>query len=509
MYRVRDGRRRSRSVRFGERPTARIHKILVGVAVTSLMTGGGAVAMRSASAANRGLNIEPINDANLDERRSGSVVVPVDGVYQFVVSGDESDLWVDGVQLVDYWQNSAHDRFGKIRLRAGVEHDLLWEIKAAPGDVRAQLEWSGPSFGRQPVADENLRPSRGNRRDVTWGNSLKNNAAERGLLIGTAITPDGTEGAQAAQYKEVLEREFSFAPPEWALTATFDVENGNPITNDQYVEPMLAVSEANGQQSQGFHLLWHEFGLFNEALPKVSIEKRRAFVKSHIQTLMGKYRGRVGAWNVVNEAFNDQGQRHGPQVFGGGKLFENWLYGLGGDFIADAFRLARQTDPNALLFYNDYGLEVDGPKWEAVLAMVKQFKAQGVPIDGVGFQGHLDVSESNQVELGVVREHFRQLNELGVKVRITELDVGIQNGSGTEAERVRKQSDLIWLMTTACLQSQDCDVVNMWGLSDNYSWRSLAQYGGSPANKPTLFDADLNKKQPYWWMQGALLRPLE
>jgi endo-1,4-beta-xylanase len=281
----------------------------------------------------------------------------------------------------------------------------------------------------------------------------------------------------------------------------------NLVTSGSYVDPILAVSEANGQQTQAFHLLWHEFGYYDRSLAPRPVEVRRAFAKSHVQNLVRKYSGRVEAWNVVNEAFTDQGEQRGAEVYGFGTMYPNWLWGISNDFLADAFRWAREADPNAQLYYNDYGIEVDGPKWNAVLAMVKRFKQNGVPIDGVGFQAHLELGDPNQVQIGVLLDHFRQLNELGVRVRVTELDVGIAKGVGDDKQRLEAQAELVWQVTTACLHAQDCDAINIWGLSDTYSWKSKPQFGGSPANRPTLFDTSFEPKPAYWWMQHALLRP--
>jgi PA14 domain len=198
---------------------ARTRSGVFGIAVSlSLVLVGGGIASynAAASAADLGLKIEFIEDGNIDERWSGSIVVPVDGVYQFIVSGDPSDLWIDGVQLVDNWQDESHDRFGKLALQAGVAHDVLLEIKARPGDAYQKLEWSGPSFGRREIPNASMRPTRGNVRNVTWSNPLRNNAAARGVLIGTAVDPDGLRNTT---YADVLKREFSLAPPEWAFTA--------------------------------------------------------------------------------------------------------------------------------------------------------------------------------------------------------------------------------------------------------------------------------------------------
>jgi endo-1,4-beta-xylanase len=498
------GAKRTRRVRSSKN---RQRSVAVAVAASFLVGSAVFFVNDDAGAQSVGLQIETLNNGTIDERWSGSIQVPVDGLYQFVVSGDPSDVRIDGVQLVDYWQDSSHDRFGKLQLSAGVAHDVVIEVRAVPGPTNQKLKWSGPSFGRREVPASVLSPNRGNVRAESWEKSLKDNAAQRGVLIGTAVDPNGLNDSK---YTDLLKREFSLAPPEWAFSAAIETNANQPLkSSGVFVDPILAVTEANGQQSQAFHLLWHEFSYWNPELANRSLNERRAFAKSHVQTLMRKYSGRVQAWNVMNEAFRDDGSLRQEVEYTATGSYKNWLFGISNDLLGDSFRWAREADPNALLFYNDYGIEADGPKWDAVLNMVKRFKREGVPIDGVGFQGHLDLTGNPNGKLDALNDHFRQLNELGVRVRITELDVSIGDGRGSEALRLEAQARLVWQATTACMHAQNCDAINMWGMTDSYNWKTRPEFQGKPENQPTLFDTSFNPKPAYWWMQHALIRPVE
>jgi endo-1,4-beta-xylanase len=497
----------SRFPRFFEVAAIVRRKQVLRVVVALVVLSGGFFNTTGASAQSTGLRVEQVNDGRMNQRWSGSIEIAQSGLYQFSVVGTPSDFWVDGVQLVDFWQDSNHPRFGKLQLSQG-NHDVLLEVIAPPGPITQELRWSGPSFGLQPIPNSVLRPTKGNVRATAWSTALKDNAAQRGMLVGTVIAPTGLENSK---YRDVLKREFSLAPPEWAFSSAIDQDNqGNLVTSKSFVGPMLSVSEANNQQTMAFHLLWHEFGLSNPFLTKAARAERSRFAKSHVQSLVGGYKGRVGAWVVLNEPFLDNGELRGETVDNYGTAFPNWLFGTSTDTATDPFRWARAADPNAKLYLSEYGIEQDGPKWDGLLELVKRFKREGVPIDGVAFQGHLELGNPEKsVNLSTLQEHFRLINEQGLNVRITELDIGIQGGSGTEQERLQAQGDLVWQMTTACLHAQSCDAVNVWGLADPYSWKSVPQYGGSPANKPTLFDNDIEPKQAYWSMQHSLLRPFE
>jgi endo-1,4-beta-xylanase len=219
---------------------------------------------------------------------------------------------------------------------------------------------------------------------------------------------------------------------------------------------------------------------------------------------MIRYRGKVKTYNVVNEAFDEEGRvRKGPFYFDG-ELKENWLSPLGYGYIEYAFKEARKADPTAKLYYNDYGLESDGPKWDVVLNMVKDFKTRNVPIDGVGFQFHLSLNYGLPDPL-VVANHFRELHELGLQVRMTEFDLGIEGAAGTESQRLAQQARAYKTYLNVCLAAPNCTAFHMWGFTDKHSWLTEPGWGGSPANKPLIFDTNYQPKPSYYGLKDALL----
>jgi len=180
---------------------------------------------------------------------------------------------------------------------------------------------------------------------------------------------------------------------------------------DQYV----AFGEKNHMFIVGHTLVWHEQTprrVFEDArgnpVDRETLLKR---MREHIHTVVGRYKGRVNGWDVVNEAVNDDGTlRQTP-----------WLKVIGEDYIAKAFEFAHEADPKAELYYNDYSLENDAKRTGAI-ELIRKLRAQGVPVTGVGLQGHyrIDWPSVDQVD-GTVAAFAK----LGVKVMITELDIDV------------------------------------------------------------------------------------
>jgi endo-1,4-beta-xylanase len=282
------------------------------------------------------------------------------------------------------------------------------------------------------------------------------------------------------------------------------------------VEPfdsLVDFAEANGQTVQCFHLIWYLESRWGRWLDSLSVDDKRRFVDTHVTQVIGRYRGRVEAWNVVNEAFTDQGT---IRPYEGGEE-RNWLAALGEGYIEQAFRSARAADPTAKLFYNDYGMEWDGAgtnaKWKKVLAMVRDFRTRGVPIDGVGFQSHLQIADGNppteRNPEQFARElagHFRDLAALGLQVRITEMDVRIDMLTDRPlADRLALQARFYKAFLNACLQATNCTGFSTWGVSDKYSWLIEPGWGGSPATAPLPWDANFQPKPAYYSLRDAFL----
>jgi len=302
---------------------------------------------------------------------------------------------------------------------------------------------------------------------ATAATTLRDGAAAKGRVFGAAVAANHL-GEQA--YAATLDREFNQATPEnemkWDTTepsrGSFNFGPGDQI---------VSHANAHGMVVRGHTLVWHSQlpGWVSGAGDLLTV------MRNHIAGVAGHYKGKVRYWDVVNEAFDDNGQ--------GTRRNTIFQQKIGSSYIEEAFRAARAADPGAKLCYNDYNTDGQNAKSNGVFNMVRDFKARGVPIDCVGFQAHLG---ANQVP-GDMQANLQRFANLGVDVHITELDIA---GSGTQ------QANDYSKVIRACLAVSRCTVMTTWGVTDKYSWRS--------GSTPLLFDGNYNKKPAYTAVLSAL-----
>jgi endo-1,4-beta-xylanase len=205
-----------------------------------------------------------------------------------------------------------------------------------------------------------------------------------------------------------------------------------------------------------------------------------AILKEHITTVVGRYRGQIEAWDVVNEAIGSDG-----------KLRDSiWLETIGPDYIDMAFEWAHKADPKAKLFYNDYSNEGKNTKSDAIFKMVKGMVERGVPINGVGLQMHIDLLDPPNWK--DVADNMQRLSDFGFEVHITEMDVRIQQP--VTENQLTKQANIYYNAMQTCLNATNCKAFVMWGFTDLYSWipGSFPGYGSA-----LIFDEFFNPKPAY------------
>jgi endo-1,4-beta-xylanase len=304
-------------------------------------------------------------------------------------------------------------------------------------------------------------------------------------LIGTAVNTDllGSD----ATYTAILDREFNSVTPENAMKWE-SVEAQRGVLDFSAADRLVAHARAHRQIVRGHTLVWHSqlpawltSGTFTN-------DELEAILHEHITDEVSHFRGRIYAWDVVNEAFNEDGTLRDTI----------WLRQLGPGYIAKAFRWAHEADPHAKLYYNDYNLESIGPKSDAALALVGQLKAQGVPIDGVGFQGHLGIQYPYPDTFG---ENLERFAAAGVDVAITEADVRLI--LPVTPEKLATQATYFGNMMRSCVAVRRCVSFTLWGFTDRYSWVP-GFFAGEGAATP--FDESLRPKPAYFALRDALLR---
>ncbi len=317
---------------------------------------------------------------------------------------------------------------------------------------------------------------------VHHATTLGDLAREHGKYFGSAT--DNPEFSDAA-YLKTLGSEFTFITPgngmKWYATepqqGVFDWTDGDQIVN---------FARSHHQRVRAHTLVWHS------QLPDWLTSRTwtapelRAVLKNHIMREVGHYRGKVYSWDVVNEAFNEDGTYR--QTI--------WYDTLGPGYIADALRWAHAADPHAKLYLNDYNIEAVGPKSDAYYALVKKLKAEHVPIDGVGFQGHLALQYGYPTTL---RQNLQRFADLGVDVAITELDIRMILPA--TADKLATQAAWYSDVTKACLAVRRCAGITIWDYTDKYSWIP-SFFPGEGAALP--WDDDLRPKPAYYAIRDAL-----
>ena len=258
-------------------------------------------------------------------------------------------------------------------------------------------------------------------------------------------------------------------------------------------DKLVAFAAANNIRMRGHTLVWHsQLASFVKGL---SGDELRAAMARHVRGVVGHYKGKVGAWDVVNEAFAD-----GPS---GELRHDSPFTALGPTFIDDAFKLAHQADPDAQLFYNDYEIEGEGSaKGDAVFALCKRLKDGGVPISGVGLQMHVDPRHMPPADS--IRRNMERFAALGLLIEITEMDVPVGEIPGTIDEKLAQQRTIAHDIVAACMAVDKCQAVTFWGLIDRDSWLEQPQWGalrGRLPHYPLLFN---NAYQPKPVVLGVL-----
>jgi endo-1,4-beta-xylanase len=283
--------------------------------------------------------------------------------------------------------------------------------------------------------------------------SLRTLAEPHGRLIGTAVKSDAVLGEAA--YHETLVGQFNLVTPENAMKFG-PLSPARGSYNFAEADAIVAFAEEHGMRVRGHTLVWHL------QLPdwltggQWSREDLIQILHEHVTTVVGHYRGRLYAWDVVNEAVNDDGTLRDTL----------WLRGIGPEYIELAFRWAREADPDALLFYNDYDGEGLGTKSDAIYALVADLKQRGVPIDGVGLQMHVAVDSWPAAD--AVAANMQRLAGLGLQAHITEMDVRVPQPPPPDA--LSHQAEVYGRMLQVCLAAANCTAFSLWGFTDNHSW---------------------------------------
>ena len=325
--------------------------------------------------------------------------------------------------------------------------------------------------------------------------SLRDQADSRGIFIGTAVRPSLL--FSEPHYAATLAREFNMAEPEDAMK-WWVVRPSRDTFDYSQADQVVAFAEVHHMKVRGHTLVW---GWSNpEWLTNLhaSPTEFSQLLQEHIAHVVSHFRGKVFAWDVVNEAFDEHGNVK-PSIWydqpGIG------VAGKGTQYIEQSFRWAHEADPEALLFYNDGGGETLNAKSDAVYEMVRDFRKRGVPIDGVGLQMHIfDLNP----DVDGIRRNIARFAALGVQVHITELDVALPvapDGIAVPTDLI-KQATIYRQIASACLGVRGCTAIQTWGFTDKWSWIGSATKHIKGAGM--LFDRRYEPKPAYNAIKEAL-----
>ena len=333
--------------------------------------------------------------------------------------------------------------------------------------------------------------------DKADNTTLREYAEKNGKYIGTAISTwkNDITNESLAETKEVRQQ-FNMLVAENEMKWN-ELEPSRGGFNYWAADNLVNFAQKNNMKMRGHCLAWHSQlptwvssdGKKNDQ--NWSREEALEILKTHITNVVKHFKGKVAEWDVVNECLNDDQTtvRTNPDGY---DLRESvWTRAIGEDFIDSAFVYAHRADPDALLYLNDYDVEMQGKaKSVALYNLAMRLKASDIPIDGVGLQCHFSIGDVDSVKLA---KNIQRFADAGLKCIITELDMGI---SSTTAKNLEEQARNYRVITDIVLNNDNCPNLVIWGLKDNNSWRE--------ASSPLLYDAGVGKKPAYYAVRSAL-----
>lgn len=325
------------------------------------------------------------------------------------------------------------------------------------------------------------------------------------FLIGAAINVDQSEGRDTAGVA-VLKEHFNSITAENCMKSMY-LQPAEGVFFFDEADAFVEFGEANGMHIVGHTLVWHsqapEWFFSDEEGNDVSREVLIERMRNHIHTVVGRYKGRIHGWDVVNEALLDDGSYRETQFYNI----------IGEEYIPLAFQFAHEADPEAELYYNDYAMAGEG-KRNGAIALVKSLQENNIRIDGIGMQGHMGM---DYPDIGEFEKSLVAYSELGVTVMITEMDITLLPFPSSEVtaevsmsfeyqqemnpyaeglpEAVRdswekRYTDYFGLFLK---HADKVGRVTLWGVSDANTWRNDWPMEGR-TDYPLLFDRDYEAK---------------
>jgi endo-1,4-beta-xylanase len=315
--------------------------------------------------------------------------------------------------------------------------------------------------------------------------------------VGAAIRPGSVAGPEA----RLILRHFASVTAENAMKmGPIHPEEDKFLWKD--ADAIIEFAQNHNLKIRGHTLCWHNQvpgWLFKDSegaeVTKDVLLKR---LKNHITSVVGRYKGKIYAWDVVNEAIDDDDSKYFRESL--------WYKICGEEFVSKAFEYAHEADPDALLFYNDYNTESPG-KRDRIYRLLKSLLDKNIPVHGVGLQAHWSIFSPTEQEL---RQSIEKFSSLGLQIQFTELDISVYKSEPSRRERrADEQDEFTPQMEAKQLQQykmvfkvfreykEKITGVTFWNVSDKSSWLDNFPVRGRK-NYPLLFDQSLQPKKAYW-----------
>ena len=299
-------------------------------------------------------------------------------------------------------------------------------------------------------------------------------------------------------YKEILTTQFDFVladnTPNWYFT-----DGGLRPTKDTYnfeqLDKIVEYAQTYDMPIQAHHYVWGDEKWLPEWLKdgNFSKEELMQILKDHILTVGGHYKGQIKEWTVVNEAFTRDMHLY--------NLRDWWTDAIGDmSYIDQAFIWAKQADPDAVLILNDFGNDTVNDVSNAMYEYIKDAKARGIPIDGIGMQMHIDGTRPPKRE--DVITNMRRFADIGVDVYVTEFDVNMNDLKAPNWRKDQIQGKIYYEMMRACIESTVCHSFAFLGITDSETWYNYMD--GVTDARPLMFDRHYNPKPAFYSVRKAL-----
>ena len=358
------------------------------------------------------------------------------------------------------------------------------KLALAPGTHRIELSFKGPSDRKRcrALIDRLRLPAPKPKKPAAAPVLVrKSDPAQpfRPVPVGAAVQHGYLFGD--GSFEDLFRREFDSLTPENEMKMSW-LQPQRGQWDFEEADQLVAYAQKHGKAVRGHALVfgdadppWTERLLFSSEAEKA--------LREHINAVVARYKHHVREWDVVNEALDERGRyRVNP-----------WTQTLGPRYVELAFQIAREADPTAKLYYNEFDADVPGSKRDATAALVRGLKEKGL-IDGVGLQMHRSLADAPTREK--IEDTLRLYESMGLEVQITEMDV-VAGGETSLIDRLNIQATAYRRAAEACAAVVACTRFTVWGVADKYSWRGVDQL-------PLLFDANFAAKPAFGAVREVL-----